>query len=52
MNSIEKAYYKAIRLGLMEKWVPDYTGNFKLDKPHFKKAWIKHKNENPGFKLL
>ena len=52
MNKLKEAYYKALELGLLEELVPDYTGEFELDKPFFKKAWIAKKKTDPKFKLL
>lgn len=52
MNKIEEAYYKAMKSGVLEELVPDYTGDFELDRTAFKKAWIQKKSKDPKFRLL
>ena len=52
MNKVYEAYLKAIETGVLEELVPDFTGDFELDKKAFKTAWISKKNTDPKFKLL
>jgi len=52
MNKVFEAYLKALNSGILEELLPDYTGDFKTDKIHFKKAWIKRKQIDPRFQLL
>lgn len=52
MTKIKEAYYKAIKLGLLEDMVKNPTLVFEQDKDEFKRSWIQMKKDNPDFRLL